>query len=242
MMAVVEINSVIAGIGFLLNITVFFLVLFRGNKLYHYLFAGILLICAVWDLGVLVSMLRNEFPQELVLVGYMATIPAVFLLPLFFQFTCSYLDRPMMKTSLLLWIIAAEAALFMSAGKFGHIIGVNAYVWGNFWQGDKLWQSTTLVWIFFYCTVLLAACGMVIARFLRAGSHNDRRYLVQILVGFLALMVASMRVLPSLGEEYAYFLPVGIILNDFVLVLVGFSLLNYKLSLRGEKSAAVLEG
>jgi hypothetical protein len=242
MMAVVEINSVIAGIGFLLNITVFFLVLFRGNKLYHYLFAGILLICAVWDLGVLVSMLRNEFPQELVLVGYMATIPAVFLLPLFFQFTCSYLDRPMMKTSLLLWIIAAEAALFMSAGKFGHIIGVNAYVWGNFWQGDKLWQSTTLVWIFFYCTVLLAACGMVIARFLRPGSHNDRRELVKILLGFLALMVAIMRILPSMGEDSVYLLPVGILLNDVFLALIGVSIVNHQLSIKGVKSSAILEG
>lgn len=242
MMAVVELNSVIAGIGFLLNMVMFFLVLLRGKKLYHYLFAGILLICAIWDLGILVSMLRNDFSQELILVGFLTTIPAVFLLPLFFQFSCSYLDRPMMKTSLLLWIIAAEVALFMSAGKFGHIAGTNAYGWGNFWQGDKQWHNTTLIGIIFYSTVILAACGMVIARFLRPGSHNDRRELLKILLGFLALMVATMRILPSIGEDSVYLLPVGILLNDVFLAFIGVSIVNHQLSIQGVKSRAILEG
>ena len=50
MTSVLKITTLIAGIGFLLNMTIFYLVLSRGRKLYHYLFAGILMICALRDL------------------------------------------------------------------------------------------------------------------------------------------------------------------------------------------------
>jgi hypothetical protein len=56
--------------------------------------AGILLLCALWDLGILIAMLRNAYPRELVLIGYLVTIACIFTLPLIFHFTCSYLDRP----------------------------------------------------------------------------------------------------------------------------------------------------
>jgi hypothetical protein len=242
MMAVVELNSMIAGFGFLLNMVVFFLMLFRGRNPYHYLFAGILLISAIWDLGVLVCMLRNESSHEMILVGYLTTVPGVFLLPFLFQFTCSFLDRPMMKTCLLFWIIAAEVALFMSAGKFGHVSEIYAYDWGNFWGGDIYWHRTTLFGIAFYCVLILVACCMVIARLYKTSSPRDRRQLLQLLVGYLVLMVASLRVLPSIGEDLIYLLPVGILFNDFCLVLIGASILNHQLSIHGMKSGAIPEG
>jgi hypothetical protein len=80
-----KITTLIAGLGFLLNRTIFFLVLSRGRILYHFLFAGILIICALWDLGILLAMLRNDFDQELYLIGYLTMIPCVFLLPMIFH-------------------------------------------------------------------------------------------------------------------------------------------------------------
>ena len=91
---VLTITKAVAAAGFLLNLTVFYFVLMRGRRAHHYMFAGILLICALWDLGILIAMLRNAYPRELVLIGYLVTIACIFTLPLIFHFTCSYLDRP----------------------------------------------------------------------------------------------------------------------------------------------------
>ena len=58
----VAVTAVSAFIGFILNSTVFYLVLSKGRQFYHYLFAGVLFICALWDLGIVLAMLRNEHP------------------------------------------------------------------------------------------------------------------------------------------------------------------------------------
>jgi hypothetical protein len=50
---------VISAIGLLLNCGMLYMVLSRGKKIYHYLFSAVLMICALWDLGILLSMLRN---------------------------------------------------------------------------------------------------------------------------------------------------------------------------------------
>lgn len=59
MSTVVTFTAISSFIGFLLNSTVLYLVLSRGKKPYHYLFAGVLFICALWDLGIVMAMLRN---------------------------------------------------------------------------------------------------------------------------------------------------------------------------------------
>jgi hypothetical protein len=116
MSATITFTAFSSFIGFLLNSSILYLVLSRGRKTYHYLFAGILFICAIWDLGIVIAMLRNTHPEELITIGYLVTIPCTFLIPVVFHFTCSYLDCPRVKTTRILWIITVVMAIAMASG------------------------------------------------------------------------------------------------------------------------------
>ena len=61
----VLVTSITSFLGFLINGTVLFLVLSRGRKKYHYLFAGFLFVCAMWDIGIFLAILRNSYVNEL---------------------------------------------------------------------------------------------------------------------------------------------------------------------------------
>lgn len=228
MINVINITAVIAAFGFLLNLTVFYLLLSQGRKLFHTLFAVILLINAIWDLGILVSMLRNEFEGELIVYGYISSIPCVFLLPLIFHFTCIYLGQSRVKTSLLLWFGAAEIALLMAAGKFGRISGVVHYSWGNFWHGDEAWHQTTLIGILVYLAILSTASWMLFER-LRGSQDRDRRHLLIILVGFGGFAAAATRVLPSMDISWPYLLIFGMVATDYFAAIIGLSTLKHTL-------------
>ena len=75
----VSVSAVTSFLGFLINIFVTFLVLSRGRKKYHYLFAGIPLMLAIWDIGIVLCMIRNSFTNELPVYGYVISLPCVFL-------------------------------------------------------------------------------------------------------------------------------------------------------------------
>ena len=228
MINVVNITVIIAALGLLLNLTIFYRLLSQGRNLYHNLFAVLLLINAIWDLGILVSMLRNEFEGELIVYGYISSIPCVFMLPLIFQFTCMYLGQSKVKTSLLLWFGSAEIALLMAAGKFGRLSGVVQYGWGNFWQGDDAWNQTTLIGILVYLAMLSMASWMLFVR-LKSSQNQDRQHLLLILVSLGGFALAVIRVLPSMGVEWPYLLFSGTIINDYFAALIGISILKHTL-------------
>jgi hypothetical protein len=92
--SIVIITAIESGFGFLLTSIVLYLVLSHGRKAYHYLFAAILLICVIWDLGVFLLMIRNEHVEELAILGRFAIYPCTFLPALIFHFTNLYTGRP----------------------------------------------------------------------------------------------------------------------------------------------------
>lgn len=100
----VVVTAIISAIGFLLNGGMLYLVLSRGRKAYHYLFAAILLICAVWDIGILLCMLRNSHESELIIYGYIVVLPCTFLTALIYHFTTTYLQKTRKITTLVLWV------------------------------------------------------------------------------------------------------------------------------------------
>jgi hypothetical protein len=93
----VIIAALISAIGFLLNCGMLYLVLSKGRQTYHYLFSAVLFICALWDFGILLSMLRNNHENELTIYGYVVFLPCSFLAVLIYQFTTTYLRRPKKK-------------------------------------------------------------------------------------------------------------------------------------------------
>lgn len=238
MTATVTVTTISSFIGFLLNSTVLYLVLSRGRKIYHYLFAGVLFICALWDLGIMLAMLRNEHPEELINLGYMVSIPCVFLIPFVFHFTCSYLDCPRTKTTILIWVLAVAIVIFMMLGfllrsssflPLGKIIGIYVYSWGNIWKGDENWRNGLLFAIPAYYFVFIVACWFLFSRLRQVTSQVERRHLIYILISFVAMGLAGTKILAVLGVDWPILLPAGMALNDVFVALIGIAIIKTQL-------------
>ena len=238
MSATLKFTAVYSFIGFVLNSTILYLVLSRGRKTYHYLFAGVLFICALWDLGILLAMLRNEHPRELITLGYLVSIPVGFLIPFIFHFTCSYLNCPRVKTTIILWVLTIAIAISMTIGfvwrgasglPLGKIVGVHEYSWGNIWRGDEAWSNGFLFAIPAYYVIFLITCWFIYSRLRKEESRVARRHLIYILVSFLAMAFAGTKVLAVLGVDWPILLPAGMALNDVFVALIGIAIIKERL-------------
>ncbi len=89
--AIIVSTALASLVGLLLNISVLYPVFSRRSRGYHLLFSRILLVCAVWDLGILLIMARNNHPQEIATYGYIVMLPCILLPAMIFHFTEAYL-------------------------------------------------------------------------------------------------------------------------------------------------------
>ena len=116
--SIVIITAIESGFGFLLTSAVLYLVITLGRKAYHYQFAAILLICAIWDLGVFLLMIRNEHVEELVTLGRFAILPCTFLPALIFHFANLYTSRPIKWAIALVWGLTGVFWALIFAGVY----------------------------------------------------------------------------------------------------------------------------
>src|SRR5512137_998660 len=101
------ITAIESGLGFLLTSVILYLVLSRGRKVYHYIFAAFLLICAIWDIGVFMLMIRNSHVDELDIIGRIAIQPCSFIPALIFHFANLYTGHPIKWAIALIWGMTA---------------------------------------------------------------------------------------------------------------------------------------
>jgi hypothetical protein len=229
MSTIVTLTAISSFIGFVLNSAVLYLVLSRGRRKYHYLFAGILLICAVWDLSITITMLRNEHPGDLILLGKILNIVCIFLLPLIFHFTCSYINRPYPKTTAILWAMTTIMAVLWIFGIGGKINDVYHYSWGNIWRGDQIFVITTWLAIPLWILNFSVACWLLYGQIKRESSQVTRRHLLYVLVGFMAIGLAVVKVLVVVGVDVAFLLPMGMAFNDLFVALIGIAIIKERL-------------
>lgn len=229
MSTTVTITAISSFIGFVLNSAILYLVLSRGKRKYHYLFAGILLICAVWDLSITITMLRNEHPGDLILLGKILNIVCIFLLPLIFHFTCSYINRPYPKTTAILWSLTTITVMLWIFGIGGKINDVYHYSWGNIWKGDQIFVITTWLAIPLWILNFLVACWLLYGQIKRESSQVTRRHLLYVLVGFMAIGLAVVKVLVVVGVDLAFLLPMGMAFNDLFVALIGIAIIKERL-------------
>lgn len=229
MSTVVTITAISSFIGFVLNSTILYLVLSKGKERYHYLFAGILFICAIWDLGITLAMLRNEHAADLINLGYIVTIPCLFLLPLIFHFTCSYIGCPKMKTTIGLWSITLIMVILMTTGLLGRIDDVYRYSWGNIWKGDPVWQFVTIIAIPLIIAVILAVCWFLYKQIKQETMVVNRRHKIYVLVSFAAIGLATVKIFSVLGVDFPFLLPAGMALNDVFIVVIGIAIIKERL-------------
>jgi hypothetical protein len=220
-------TAVESGLGFLLTSTVLYLVLSRGRKAYHYLFACFLLICAIWDLGIFVTMIRNTHVEELDIIGRVAIMPCIFIPALMFHFSNLYTGRPVKWAIALVWGFTAVTWVPVLGGWLYQIEGVYSYDWGNIF---KVVPSVLdpLVFIF-WLGVNLPACWLLFRAARRATTRMERRHFLYVASGFLAVTLAIVKALVTMGVDVPIVLPLGMLLSDIFAAIIGLAIIKDRL-------------
>jgi hypothetical protein len=225
----VIVTSITSFLGFLLNSGVMALVLYRGRKRHHYLFAAILLICAIWDLGIFLTMIRNNFADELIIYGYVVFYPCLFLLPLIFHFTGTYLNRIHVKTTIFLYVVTVIITVLMAFGIMGRLDGVYTYSWGQIFRPDAQLRIGSLASIPLLLCFILISCWFLYQAYKRETSLLPRRHLLYILISFLAISLALVKTAILFDVDVPFLLPVGMLFNDIFAAVIGIAIIKDRL-------------
>ncbi len=224
---IVIITAIESGLGFILSSMILYLVLSRGRKAYHYLFAAFLLICVIWDLGVFLLMIRNEHIEELDIIGRIAILPCIFIPALIFHFANLYTGRPIKWAVALVWGLTGISWVPIIAGVSYRIEGVYAYDWGNMFRVVPS-VLDPMVFIFWF-GVNLPACWLLLKGAKKATNRLERRHYIYIFSGFLVLTFAVVKALVTMGLNVPFLLPLGMFLADTFNAIIGIAIIKDRL-------------
>ena len=221
------ITAIESGFGFLLTSTVLYLVITHGRKTYHYLFAAILFICAIWDLGVFLLMIRNEHIEELAIIGRVAIYPCTLLPALIFHFANLYTGRPKKWAVALVWGLTGLFLVLIIAEVYYKIEGTYTYDWGNIFRvvPSVLDPMTFIFWL----GINLSACWLLFKGYKRATSPLERRHYIYIISGFLMITFTVVKAMVTLGINLPILLPFGMLLSDIFVSIIGLAIIKDKL-------------
>jgi hypothetical protein len=225
---VIVTTAIASAIGLVLNSLILFLVLRHAKHRYHYLFAGILLTCAIWDLGILLTMIRNQHPNELIVYGYIATIPGIFIPALVHHFSITYSLKQPGWSVWLVWALTIPLLFGPIFGFYGKLEDVYHYSWGSIFQlassGMPAWLIITF-WL-----VIMGASLYILSRGWNSATRRiDRRHFSYIIAGFTAITIAVVKVVVIMRMDVPWVLPLGMILNDTFAALIGVAIIKEKL-------------
>ena len=223
----VIITAIESGFGFLLTSTVLYLVLSHRRKAYHYFFAAFLLICAIWDLGIILTMIRNEYIEELDIIGRVAILPCMFIPALIFHFANLYTGRPNKWAVALVWGLTGAIWATIITGVFYRIEGIYAYDWGNIFRVAP--SVLDPMFSIFWFGVNLSACWLLFKGSKRATTLLERRHYLYIISGFLAVTFAAVKGLIPMGIDIPFLLPLGMFLNDIFVSIIGLAIIKDRL-------------
>jgi hypothetical protein len=221
------ITAIESGLGFLLTGVILYLVLSRGRKAYHYLFAAFLFVCFFWDLGTFLLMIRNSHLNELKTIGTIIGVPCGFIPILIFHFACQYTGRPIKWAIVLGWVMTA---IFFVLGFFGqgwNVVGVYTYNWGNIFKiASNVEGIFSMV---FWLTFNLSACWLLFKGAKKAASRLERRHYLYILTGVLVITFAIVKVGVVMGINIPILLPLGMFLVDVFNAIIGLAIIKDRL-------------
>lgn len=223
------VTAIIAFLGFIVNSVVTFLILSRGRKKYHYLFATTLFAHAVWDIGVFLIMIRNSFVNEVIIYGYVVFAVCVFLPALLYHFTCSYLNQPRKKSTIFIWAFCAYGFIAVLAGIWGKM-GVFNFSWGNFpHQFPQLLLYQFSIWLVSCYVFIWSSCWFLFRARQRETSPLTRRHMLYILISLLVVSVALAKTFVNYNIDNRYMIPTGMLFTDIFGALIGIAIIKYRL-------------
>ena len=226
--AIVISTAVASALGFLLNASVLYVVFTRRSRPHHLLFAAILLVCALWDSGVFLAMVRNSHLAELPIYGYIVTVPCIFLPALVFHFTQSYLGLSHTWAVRTIWAVSFVTAAAQASGILWPVQGVYQYPWGNIFRMAAP-PIAAAVPLAFFSSVFGASCWLLSRAYREDPRTLAARHSLYILLGFAAMTLAMPKLLPVYGINFPAYLPLGMILNDVFAFIIGFAIVKERL-------------
>jgi len=225
--AIVIVTAIESGLGFLLTSTILYLVLSHGRKVYHYLFAAFLLICAIWDLGTFLLMIRNTHINELGVIGYIIALMCGFIPALLFHFSNLYTEQPIKWAIVLAWVLTGTLWVLTLLGLVSKVEGVYTYHWGNIFRftPSVIDPVVLVVWFGFN----LWACWLLFRGAKRAKSDLERRHYLYITSGMLVITFAAVKVGVAMGINLPFLLPLGMFLVDVFNAIIGIAIIKDRL-------------
>ena len=224
---IVIVTAIESAFGFLLTSTILYFVLSRGKKAYHYLFSVFLLICAIWDLGIFIVMVRNEHLGELAFIGRVSIWPCIFIPALIFNFAAEYTGRQIRWAVALVWGLIGVMWVPIIMGMLYNIDGFYKYEWGNIFRVAPSILDPLIFVVWF--GINLTACWLLYREARKSLSRLERRHYTYIISGFLALTVAIVKVLVTIGIDAAILLPLGMLFVDIFNAIIGIAIIKEKL-------------
>jgi hypothetical protein len=227
--ATVIATAITSFVGFVLNSAVLALVLWRGRRAYHYLFAGYLLICALWDLGVFLSMIRNDYVEELPIYGTVIWWPCTFMIAIIYTFTCTYLDHVKKWRTIFLWFVSTMFFVLGVLGLTGRIVGTWDYSWGHIYRPDDQLLTGNLLGLPLMVYFGLSALWYLFQAQRQEADPLRKRHIRYILVSFTIVQLAVSKVAILYGLDNAVLMPACMLLNDVAAAIVGVAIVKDRL-------------
>jgi len=225
--AVVLITAAASAVGFAINVLVMAILLWRGRRKYHLLFALLLFTAASWDLGIFLVMIRNSFPDEIILYQSLIHIP-IGLFPAFiYHFTTTYLNQRRIKSTIGIYAYCLYGPIGFVAGVIQPVSGVYNYGWGNL--GRNVLDNWTIAWWALYNLSIVVSCWLLLQARKRESSLVTRRHITYIMVSFIMFGLAQVKVLVAYGVDVAFMLPLGILLVGSFGALIGMAIIKDRL-------------
>jgi hypothetical protein len=227
---VVIITAIASFLVFSVNVGVMSILLSKGKKRYHLLFALLLLIAACWDLGVFLLMIRNDFPDEVLLYLNILSIPFSMFPALIYHFTTTYLNQQLNIITIALYLYGISGIILNIMGSLHPYSGIYNYSWGNMARADAITiYNPTTYWIILYFFSILYSYWLLAQARKKEASPIIRRHIKYFQASFIILGIAYVKVLPTFGVDLPFLLPLGILLVDSFGMVIGFAILKDQL-------------
>ena len=227
MSPIVIITAVESGFGFLLTSIILYLVLSHGRKVYHYLFAAFLLICAVWDGGVFLLMIRNDHVDELERIGFAICLMCGFIPALLFHFSSLYSGHPIKWAIILVWVVSGALWVLTLLGLVSKIEGIYTYNWGNMYKLTQSVLDPLIIVVWFVFNVW--AIWLLFAGAKKATSNLEKRHYLYIASGALVITIAVVKIGVVFGINLPFLLPLGMFLVDIFNAIIGVAIVKDRL-------------
>jgi CDP-diglyceride synthetase len=146
-----------------------------------------------------------------------------------FHFTCSYLNQPRKKRTIMLWVICIIFFILGVTGLSGKIEGVYNYSWGHIYRPDSQLLIGNLAGGPFFYFFGFCSLWYLFHAYKKESSPLKKRHILYIFISLLIVHLATAKVSILYNIDVAFLMPTCMLLNDIAAALIGIAIIKYQL-------------